>query len=275
MNAIYTDGSYQILIQNGRATLTNGTRTTRFPLRSPAAEIPAGPLAALKKQGADPADYFFVGTPDNGALLRRAALPAWEAAVASEKARKNSEKAEKEAALAAEISATGQKALMFWDAYGTKASLVIVRPAYEKEKIGLVGWYAEHLHVELSAMSIDRDAAQTLFQAFRLHEEQGNANHTLAQESVLWYLTDAQWDAFIAADRQAVADRTNGKEAAKKSELNRIHAAVTEAAHTGTPVEIERSVVECDGTQSDCSFDLIIRSVTGSGNIITARNHCH
>lgn len=274
MNTIYTDGSYQISIQNGRATLTNGTKTTRFPLRSPAAEIPAGHVAALKKQTANPADYFFVGTPGDGALLRLAALPAWEAAVATEKARKYAEKAAKDAQIAAEIATQGQKALMFWDS-NLKAALVIVRPATDAERSGLAPWYAEGLYTELQNTAIDHDAAQALFQGFHLHEEQGNAKHTRAQESCIWFLTEAQWDTFIAADRQAIADCENGKTAARIAEVFRLHATVTEAAHTGEPVEIERNMVECDGTQPDCSFDFIRRLVTGSGNIITTRTHCH
>lgn len=278
MSIIYTDGSYQISIQHGRGVLTNGAKTTRFPLRSPASEIPAGHITALRKQGANPADYFFVGTPGDGALLRRAALPAWEAAVATEKARKYAEKAAKDAQIAAEVATQGQKALMFWDG-NLKAALVIVRPATFAEKAGLAEWYAVGLYTELSSIAIDHDSAGPLFHEFRLHETQGNDKRTRAQESCIWFITDAQWDAFIAADRQALADRTEEwleeKLAAKRAESDRLNAALMEAAHTGQPVEIERHMTECDGTQPDCSFDLIRRLITGSGNIITTRTHCH
>jgi hypothetical protein len=169
--------------------------------------------------------------------------------------------------------ATLTKALMFWNAYESRASLVIVRLANEKEKIGLVGWYAENLHIELYSIPIDRDSAQPLFQKFQLYERQGNAKHTLTQESTIWYLTDGQWDAFIAADQQALDDLINRRAAARKAEEERIERCLKQAAHTGTTVEIERYLDECDGTQPDCCSDVIIRSITGSGNIITTRTH--
>lgn len=274
MTTIYQDGSYQITITNGRATLTNGTQKVVFPVRSQAPEIPANYLDSLKKAGQNPENFFFVGTPGNGTILRRGALPVWEAAVKAEQARLHAEKEAKEAARAAEIASQGRKALMFWGPYATSASLVIVRPATDDEKSGLADWYAAGLYIELDSTSVDVDRANDLFGKWNL-KEQGNTKHTRREESCLWFITDAQWEEMLAADRQVKEEKIAAKKAEEQTEANRIEAARQQADQTGEPAEIGRYMDDCDKTQPDCSFDLIRRMIRGDGTIYTTRTHCH
>ena len=47
------------------------------------------------------------------------------------------------------------------------------------------------------------------------------------------------------------------------------------AETTGEPVEVDQLMDECDGTATECTFDLVRRMIRGDGSRFTIRTHCH
>ncbi len=269
MNAIYTDKTYVLSVSGDTATLTNGSRTQTMPLRHGNDAIPAGLIAALKKAGQNPSDYFCVG---GRYVLRRAALPAWTAAVEARIAARHAEKAATDAALAADIAAHGQRALVLHGSYLMQSSLVFVRPMEAAE----AAKFAPELRATAKlAMGEWTSIAAPVVQAFLASQPRRNDGWVPGQESVVILVTEEEWNALVSGETSRIEAIRAERVAADTAEAVRIEAARQQAEQTGSPVEIDRLMDECDGSESDCSFDLVRRMIRGDGSLFTLRTHCH
>ena len=269
MNAIYTAPSYVISVSGDTATLTNGVKAQTMPLRHGDDTIPAALVAALRKAGQNPADYFAVA---GRYVLRRAVLPAWTAAVDARIAERHAEKAAKDAALAADIAARGQRALVLHGSYLLNASLVFVRPMTEAE----AERFAPEFHATGKvAMGEWTAITSTVAQAFLAGRPRQNDGWLNGMESVVILITDSEWDALQSGESARLEAIRAERVAAEAAEAARIETARQQAEQTGEPVEVDRLMGECDGTAADCSFDLIRRMVRGDGSKFTIRTHCH
>ncbi len=65
------------------------------------------------------------------------------------------------------------------------------------------------------------------------------------------------------------------KEIENKAEEERIEAAIETAKVLGHKVEIARHVVDCDGSVSECSTDILIEYIDGKGEYSEERVHTH
>lgn len=65
------------------------------------------------------------------------------------------------------------------------------------------------------------------------------------------------------------------KERREKEERERIERLIEKAKELGEPVEVERHVVDCDGSVPECSTDILIRYVNENGEFFTKRIHTH
>ena len=95
------------------------------------------------------------------------------------------------------------------------------------------------------------------------------------QESVVMLISEAEWNALLADDLAALEAAKAAKAEKIAAEAARIEAARHQAEMTGEPVEVERLMDECDGTATECSFDLIRRMIRADGTRFTLRTHCH
>lgn len=271
MNSIYQDKNYTLAVENDRAVLSNGTKQQTLPLRHGVDEIPTGLAGALKKAGQKPDDYFCVA---GRYVLRRAALPAWTAAVDARIVERHAEKAAADAALAADIAARGQRALVLHSSYLMDASLVYVRPMDEAEaaifrqdlqatgKVAMGDW-----------TRITPAVAQAFLAGLPLSRR--NDGWVDGQESVVILITEQEWNTLLAGDTAALDAEKAEKSAKAAAEVSRIEAARHQAKQTGEPVEIDRAMDECDRSVEDCSFDLVRRMILGDGTRFTLRTHCH
>jgi hypothetical protein len=266
---IYTAPNYSLSVAGDTATLTNGKNTQTMPLRHGDDTIPAGLAAALKKAGQDPADYFAVA---GRYVIRRAALQVWSEAVEARIAERHAEKAAADAALAADIAARGQRALVLHGSYLLNSSLVFVRPmeAAEAEKFA-----PEFRASGKLAMGEWTSIAAPVAQAFLAGRERQNDGWLNGQESVVILITDAEWEALLSGEAVRVEAARAARAEKEVAEAARIETSRQQAEQTGEPVEIGRFMDECDGTEQDCSFDLIRRMVRGDGSRFTLRTHCH
>jgi hypothetical protein len=273
MNTIYSDTTYSITQEGNRAILKNGVQKISFPFCSPAAEIPKKYLASLRKAGKDPAEYFFVGTSQDGTLLRRAALPAWEAALADAQAEKRRETEQKETEKQVQIQ-QGKKGLLF---YGNciSAALVRVRPATPDEGKKFAQWYREGLYIELDRQPLQFEVADRFCMEWRLPETQRSGKWTQEQDSSLFLLTDEQWETLVQAEKEFHAAQIAAHQQKIVAEANRLEAARREAAQKGEPVELEQFTTSCDGRVTDCTFDIIRIFMMADGSTYTQRTHCH
>jgi hypothetical protein len=91
----------------------------------------------------------------------------------------------------------------------------------------------------------------------------------------IWTLSDTEYQAIMRIETELMA-QAEVKEAAEKADSqNKIDNAVAQAKATGKPVEIKRYMVDCQGGEIDCSFDLCIVSVDGNGKQYTQYSHCY
>ena len=269
MNAIYTTSGYSLTVQGDVATLTNGVKTQTMPLRHGTDEIPAALAAALRKAGQRPADYFCVA---GRYVLRRAALSAWTAAVDARIAERHAEKAAKDAVLTADIATRGQRALVLHGSYLLNSSLVYVRPMDEAE----AARFAPELRATGKvAMGEWTSIAAPVAQAFLAGRPRQNDGWLPGCESAVILISEAEWNALIEGEAARVEAARAARAEKEAAEAARIEAARQQAEQTGEPVEVEKSMDECDGTASDCSFDLVRRMIRGNGERFVLRTHCH
>ncbi|GEM_PF-2171130 len=266
---IYSATNYALTVQGDVATLTNGTKTQTMPLRHGDDEIPAGLVAALKKAGQDPAEYFAVA---GRYVLRRAALAAWTAAVEARIAERHAEKAAADAALAADIAARGQRALVLHGSYLLNSSLVFVRPmeAAEAEKFA-----PEFRASGKLAMGEWTAITSTVAKAFLAGRPRQNDGWLNGMESVVILISEEEWNALLSGEAVRVEAARAARAEKEVAEAARIETSRQQAEQTGEPVEIVRFMDECDGAEQDCSFDLVRRMVRGDGSRFTLRTHCH
>ena len=91
----------------------------------------------------------------------------------------------------------------------------------------------------------------------------------------IWTLSGAEYQEIMRIEMERAA-QAEAKEAAEKADSkNKIDNAVAKAKATGKPVEIKRYVVDCQGGETDCSFDLCIVSVDGGGKQHKQYSHCY
>jgi len=206
---IYTDNSYILSVEGDRATLSNGKKEQTLPLRQGIDEIPAALATALKKAGQNPADYFCVAGQH---VLRRAALPAWTAAVEARIAERHAEKAAKDAALAADIAARGQRALVLHGGYLINASLVYVRSMSVEESAKF------QKELRATGMLVMGDWTRidpTVAQAFMDRQPRRNDGWLPRQESVVILITEEEWNALASGHLAALnAEKTANAEKA-------------------------------------------------------------
>lgn len=266
---IYTATNYALTCEGDIATLTNGTKKQTMPLRHGTDEIPAPLAAALRKAGQNPADYFAIA---GRYVLRRAALAAWTAAVEARIAERHAEKASKDAAIAADIDARGQRALVLHGGYLVNSCLVYVRPMDAAE----AARFAPDLRATgMVALGEWTSIAAPVAQAFLAGRPRQNDGWLNGVESVVILISESEWNALLsgeAARIEAVRAERADREAA---EAARIEAARQQAEETGEPVEVDRFMDECDGSVSDCSFDLMRRMIRSDGARFVIRTHCH
>ncbi len=266
---IYTDQNYSLSVSGDVATLTNGVKVQTMPLRHGDDVLPASLAAALKRAGQNPADYFAVA---GRYVLRRAALPAWTAAVEARIAERHAEKAAADAALAADIAARGQRALVLHGSYLLNSSLVFVRPMEAAE----ASKFAPELRASAKlAMGDWIDIAAPVAQAFLASRPRQNDGWLPGTESVVILISGQEWNALASGETARIEALRAERVAAEAAEAARIETARQQAEQTGEPVEVDRLMGECDGTAADCSFDLIRRMVRGDGSRFTIRTHCH
>lgn len=269
MTTIYTAPNYTLTTAGDTATLTNGARSQTLPLRHGSDVIPAGIIAALKKAGQNPADYFCIAGQH---VLRRAALPAWTAAVDARIAERHAEKAVADAALAADIAARGQRALVLHGNYLLNSSLVYVRAmeAAESER------FAPELRASAKqAMGDWTRINHETVQKFLNGQPRRNDGWLAGQESVVMLISETEWNAMMADDLAMLEAAKAAKAEKIEAETARIEAARQQAELTGEPVEVDRLMDECDGTVTECSFDMIRRMTRADGTQFTLRTHCH
>lgn len=91
----------------------------------------------------------------------------------------------------------------------------------------------------------------------------------------IWALSDTEYQAIMRIETERTA-QAEAKEAAEKEDSqNKIDNAVAQAKATGKPVEINRYMVDCQGGEIDCSFDLCIVSVDSDGKQHKRYSHCY
>lgn len=266
---IYTATNYALTCEGDIATLTNGTKKQTMPLRHGTDEIPAPLAAALRKAGQNPADYFAIA---GRYVLRRAALAAWTAAVEARIAERHAEKASKDAAIAADIDARGQRALVLHGSYLVNASLVYVRPMDEAEAARFAPEFRTTGKVALGDWA---NIAAPVARAFLAGRPKQNDGWLVGVESVVILITEAEWNALLSGEAARIEAVRAERVAIEFAETARLEAARKHAEGMGEPVEIERVMDDCDGTETDCSFDLIRRMIRGDGSRFTIRTHCH
>jgi len=269
MTTIYTAPNYEITAHGDAASLSCGSKTQTMLLRHGTDDIPAALAAALKKAGQTPSDYFCVA---GRYVLRRAALPAWTAAVDARIAERHAEKALKDSLLAADIAVRGQRALVLHGSYLLNSSLVYVRPMDADEAAKFSPELRETAKLAMGDWtSIQSEVAQ----AFLNGQPRRNDGWLPGQESVVILLSEKEWTALLAGDLAALTARTAEKTEKAAVETARIEAARQQAETSGEPVELNRLMDECDGSVSDCSFDLVRRMIGANGVRFTLRTHCH
>lgn len=266
---IYADGSYTLTAQGDNATLSNGTKKQTLPLRHGTDEIPAAMATALRNAGQNPADYFAVA---GRYVLRRAALTAWTAAVEARIAERHAEKAAKNAAIAADIAARGQRALVLHGSYLLESSLVFVRPMDEAEAARFAPEFRATGKVALGDWT---DIAAPVAQAFLSSRPKQNDGWLAGVESVIILITESEWNALLSGESARIEAVRAERAAAESAESARIETARQQAELAGEPVELDRIMDDCDGSESDCSFDLVRRMINADGSRFTARTHCH
>lgn len=269
MKTIYSENDgYTLTAIGDVVTLTNGARSQKIPLRHGTDEIPVRIAAALQQAGQNPIDYFAVA---GSAVIRRAALPAWTAAVEARIAERLVEKADKEAAISIEIAARGKRALVLHGGYLLNSSLVFVRPMDAAESERFVPELRATGMVALGEWtSIRSDIAQQF-----LMIRKGNDGWLAGQESVVILISAAEWAALESGNVAALEAEKAKKTETIRAEITRIETARQQAEQSGEPVEIGRFVDECDGTATDCSFDLVRRMIRCDGSRFLLRTHCH
>ena len=268
MTTIYTAPNYTLTVNGDTATLTNGKQSQTMPLRNGTDAIPAALTAALKKAGQNPADYFCVA---GKAIIRRAALPAWTAAVDARITERHVEKAVADAALAADIAARGQRALVLHGSYLMNASLVMVRLMDAAESAR----FAPELRATgMAAIGDWTTISGPVAQDFLAHQSRTDG-WLPGMESRIILITESEWDA-LASGETARIDAIRTARAEKEAvETAHIEAARQQAETTGEPVEVDQLMDECDGTATECTFDLVRRMIRGDGSRFTIRTHCH
>lgn len=94
------------------------------------------------------------------------------------------------------------------------------------------------------------------------------------EEKILAEYEIARKEAELAAKAEAErkAKEKAEKEAKEKAELE---VKFAEAKAKGKPVEIERYIVDCDGSVDECSTDIIYRYAMPDGSIEVSRIHTH
>jgi hypothetical protein len=91
----------------------------------------------------------------------------------------------------------------------------------------------------------------------------------------IWTLSDTEYQEIMRIETERAA-QAEAKEATEKAgSQNKIDNAVAQAKATGKPVEIKRYMVDCQGGEIDCSFDLCIISVDGDGKQHKQFSHCY
>lgn len=266
---IYADGGYVLTSHGDNATLTNGTKTQTIPLRHGDDILPAGLVAALRKAGQNPADYFAVG---GRYVLRRAALAAWMAAVDARIAERHAEKAAKDATIAADIAARGQRALVLHGSYLLESSLVFVRPMDGAEAARFAPEFRATGKV---AMGEWTSIASPVAQAFLSSRPKQNDGWLPGVESVIILITEAEWNALLSGESARIEAVHAERVAVEAADAVRVETSRQQAEQTGEPVELDRVMDNCDGSEPDCSFDLIRRMIRGDGSRFTLRTHCH
>lgn len=253
---IYQDKQYKITHKGNSIMLTNGNKAVPVPLQAPG-EMPDKVAEQLKKAGANPADYFFVGTLTRGSAIRIAALKSWNAAVAEE-----AEKTKKEMKQA-------RPALVFHDSYLIESSLVMVRPATDEERAKVADWLKPILVCPVGDWT-SIDVKITDSRVERLEK----AGELFAGSNVVYWVTEKMWDILLDEKNQQCADKKSAKAAAKKTESDRIESARAKADRTGEPVEIEREMVDDDSVQ-DNSFSLWQKFIRADGSTFTTTTPMH
>lgn len=267
MNTIYTAPQYTITVDGDVATLSNGTKSQKIPLRHGVDKIPTGYITALKKAGQNPADYFSVG---GNSVLRRAALPAWTAAVDARIAERHAERAAKDAALAADIAVRGQRALVLHGAYLLSSALVYVRPMDAAEVERYAPEYRNSAFCPMGEWtSLDSEVVKKFIHGRR------KSGHFPHMESVVFLVSEEEWNALESGNIAALEAKKAKKAEKAAAEAARIETARQQAQETGNPVEVDRIMDECDGSVSECSFDLVRRMIRPDGTRFTLRTHCH
>lgn len=260
---IFEAEGYRLEVSGDFATLSSGSQSQSLRLAPADTTMLHSVAGALKKAGKNPADYFQIG---GFHVLRRAALAAWQAAVAGRAA-------EKKAELAAEIAAQGRPALILHGGYMSQAALAYVRDLNAVERANLDPAYAARAVMTVGDWTaIALPVAEAFLKGKARQQDEPWISHC---ESRVIAITPAEWDALIAADRAAAAARA-AKEAQKTgAAAARIEAARKIAESTGAPVEIDQMMVECSHREEDCSFDLLARFVRPDGSRFSTQTHCH
>jgi len=270
MNEIYRNGNYVITVSENGAQLSNGTKTTALEWRKAVTELNSYQLKQLKQLKANPADYVSVGL----VMVRAAAAAAWDAAVDTEMARRRAETATKAAKEAAEIAAEGRRALILHGHYLTDASLGYVRDLHLDEQ---AKWSTRGSRQIVRTIgpwtAVDFTAATAMFTARRAEDAQ--IFDLATEESAVIEVTAEEWDGLVEATHEKAAAKAAAKAAKAQAKDDAKAAAFAKARVANTPVEIERLMVECDGSVGDCSHDLMIRRIHPDGQIRTQRVHCH
>lgn len=265
---IYAAPQYILTVAGDTATLSSGTKSQTMPLRHGDDIIPAPMVSALKKGGQNPADYFAVA---GRYVLRRAALAAWTAAVDARIAERKAEGASKAAALAADIAARGQRALVLHGSFLLNAALAWVRPMDAAESAR----FAPELRATGKVAMGEWTALNRPLVDQFLAGKRSNDGWLPTTESVVILISEEEWGA-LESGNLAVLEAARTARAEKESaEAARIESARAEAEMAGEPVEVDRVMDECDGTEQECSFDLIRRMIRPDGSRFVIRTHCH
>lgn len=91
----------------------------------------------------------------------------------------------------------------------------------------------------------------------------------------IWVLSGTEYQEIMRIETERAAQAEAKKAAEKAGSQNKIDNAVAKAKATGKPVEIERYMIDCQGGEIDCSFDLCIVSVDGNGKQHEQYSHCY
>ena len=256
VNSIYTDGEYSITIvstgsTHTMCTITNGTKSHDVPIRH-AVEMPSNLIAALKKAGQKPQNFFCVKTLGmTPVAVRIAALQAWTQAVEADLLARAAKKEEERKF----YEAHGKRALVLHDSYLMKASLVVVVEE-EGELIAKGEWTDVNIRTAHGFLNGKKP------------------NGSLRMESVVFFLSTEEIAILQAMIQEEKDEKAAAENAVKAEEVARIETARIEAVKTEKPVEFERHIVECGGGE-ECSHDLLIRMVRPDSSTFSTQHHCY